>query len=65
MYREQLVKKAIEALPNEDPKEVAAVINRDGTVDTYIFPFVPDWLSTSSKHLRLKVAEILEQDAKK
>jgi len=65
MNREQLIKKAIQALPNEDPKEVEAIINRDGTVDTYIFPFVPDWLSASSKHLRLKVAEILEQDDRK
>lgn len=56
---EQAAQKAIAALPNENPREIRACINPDGTVDTYTFPFVPEWLSKSSKNLRDKIQSAL------
>ena len=56
---EKAAQKAIAALPNENPNEIRACINPDGTVDTYTFPFVPEWLATSSKKLRDKIYDVL------
>ena len=52
---QQAVKTAILALPNESQSEISAVINPDGTVDTYTTLSAPEWLSYSSRKLRDKV----------
>lgn len=59
---EKAAQKAIAALPNEDPREIRACINPNGTVDTYTFPFVPEWLATSSKKLRDKIHNALSSN---
>lgn len=51
----QALKAAISALPNENLSEISAVINPDGTVDTYTTLSAPEWLSYSSRKLRDKV----------
>lgn len=56
---EQAAQKAIAALPNENPAEVSAVINPDGTVDTYTRLSAPEWLHPNSRILRDKVAAAL------
>ena len=58
---QKAVQKAIAALPTEDPSEISAVINPDGTVDTYTSLSAPDWLSYGSRILRNKVAEALSK----
>lgn len=52
-------KKAIAALPEENPAEVSAVINADGTVDTYTSLSAPEWMHYNSRILRDKVADAL------
>lgn len=53
------VQKAIAALPNENPNEISAVINNDGTVDTYTSLSAPEWLHYDSRILRDKVNAVL------
>ena len=54
-------KMAIALLPNEDQKEISAVINTDGTVDTYTSLSAPEWLHPNSRRLRLLVADVLQE----
>ena len=56
MTHEEAVQIATKALPNENPVTIAAVINTDGTVDTYTSLSAPEWLHYDSRVLRDKVA---------
>jgi hypothetical protein len=58
---QQAVNKAIKALPNENTSEISAIINPDGTVDTYTSLSAPEWLSYSSRILRDKINRVLTQ----
>ncbi len=51
--------KAIESLPNENPREISAIINPDGTVSTYTSLSAPEWLHYNSRKLRDKVDAVL------
>lgn len=56
------VQKAVNALPDEDPKEIAGCINADGTVDPYVFPFIPEYMHANGVRVRNLVAAALQTD---
>lgn len=47
---------AIAAMPDKDPNVLSACINADGTISTYTWPNVPDWLTKEGVRLRNAIA---------
>ena len=51
--------RATAALPEEDPAEISAIINPDGTVNTYNNLTRPDYITYAGQLLRDKVHAVL------
>ena len=60
MTHTQALEIAVAAIPDKDPKVLSACINADGTVSTYTWPKVPEWLTISGVKLRNRIAQAIK-----
>jgi hypothetical protein len=60
MTHTQALEIAVAAIPDKDPKDLSACINADGTVSTYTWPKVPEWLTISGVKLRNRIAQAIK-----
>ena len=60
MTHTEVLQIAVAAIPYKDPEALSACINADGTVSTYTWPKVPEWLDTSGVKIRNRIAQAIK-----
>ena len=60
MTHEEALQIAMSVMPDKDPAVLSACINSDGTVTTYVWPNVPEWLTKEGVRLRNTIAAVVK-----